>query len=292
MIPPEGGAVNGGARRTRRQGDIFRGVAAPRTIHTRAWYFDDVVDLKKFRAANPHYKVLAQDPLVIELEHDRLAVIAKYGTVVFWNFGADSAKRLRDEVYAFIADRSFDDRLDDQVPIVVGAERDEVLPNEVRLAESDTKALLPRILVVCEAIAQSVALDHLEHVLAETLQKVVTHLETLRTKGRITFRTREITRTIGFAMTTKNEILGNLSLFDKPDTTWESPDLERLYRALHDDTFDLEDRVNALDRKLAFLQDGVETLLNIIQTRRTLWLEMAIVVLIVVEIVLALMGHM
>jgi len=66
------------------------------------------------------------------------------------------------------------------------------------------------------------------------------------------------------------------------------PEVENLYRALYEETFDLNDRVRAVDRKLDFLEENVTLLLDLIQTRTSLGLEMAIVALIVAEIVMAL----
>lgn len=258
-----------------------------RTLSTRAWYFDDTIDLKAFRAANPHYPVLRQDPLVIELERDRYATLAKFGTVVFWNYDPVSARRLRDELYAFIADRSFDDRLEDQVPVTVDAARDEVLPNEVRLVRADEA----RIATVALAMAQSVALDHLERRLHVVLGKLLVHIEALRKHGRVIARTKEVTQTVGFAMSAKHAILTNLTLFDKPEDSWESPEIEALYRALYDETFDLHDRLRAIDRKLDFLEENVTLLLELLQTRTSHRMELAIILLIALDIVLYFVGR-
>lgn len=254
------------------------------TISIRAWYFDDTLDLKKFRAANPHYPILRQDPLVIELERGRFAVLAKFGTVVFWDYDDAAAKRLRDEIYEFIADRSFDDRLEDQVPVVVGAARDEILSNEVRLVRADEA----RISIVALTMAQSVALDHLERKLDEVLGRLLVHIEALRVHGRVMARTKEISQTVGFAMSAKHSILSNLTLFDKPEETWESPEVENLYRALYEETFDLNDRVRAVDRKLDFLEENVTLLLDLVQNRILIGLEAAIVALFILDIVIML----
>lgn len=256
----------------------------PRTVSIRAWYLDDIIDLKKFRAANPHYPVLAQDPLIIELERDRFAVLTKFGGVVLWNYDTTSAGRLRDELYEFTSDRSFDDRLEEQIPVLIGATQDEVQPNAVQLVKAD----ISRIGIVTRAMAQSVALERLEYQLDDALDPIMVHVRILRDRGIFRGKARDINRSVGFAMAAKHSILKNLTLFDKPDETWESPDLEKLYRALYENTFDLTDRVRALDRKLAFLQDAVEMLLDTINTRTDQHLELAIIYLIVFEIVLTL----
>ncbi len=251
-----------------------------RTVSIQAWYFDDTLDLKKFRAANPHYPVLNQDPLILELEKGRYGVLTKFGGVVFWNYDASCARRLRDEIYAFIEDRSFDERLDEQIPVVIGAEQDEVLPNSVRLVKED----LLRVNVTTRVIAQSVALERLEYRLDDILEPLVDLVEDLRDHGGVKETMTRLNKMIGMAMAAKHAIIRNLTLFDKPDEVWESPDLDRLYRQLFDVTFDMTDRLRAMDRKLGYAQEVVTLLLETIHTRRALWLEFTIVMLIVIEI--------
>jgi required for meiotic nuclear division protein 1 len=65
---------------------------------------------------------------------------------------------------------------------------------------------------------------------------------------------------------------------------WDRPDLERLYARLEDE-YELKERVDALNRKLAVVAETANTLADIIDTRRSLRLELIIVVLIALEIV-------
>lgn len=256
------------------------------SINIRAWYFDDTLSLKQFRQKNPHYSYHSQDPLIAELVYGRFAILTKFGSVVFWNYDEASAFQLRDEVYALIEDRSFDEKLVEQIPVTIGAEKDAVFPDAVHLTTAD----FPRIRMVALAIAQSVALDHLERQFDGVLKTLLVDLDKLRESGRVDPSITQMTRRIGFAMSVKHSILSNLTLFEKPEETWQFPDLEKLYHELYEDTFDLEDRVVGLNRKLDFLQDCVATMLDLIQTKKMLFLEAAIVILIVIEIVMALVG--
>jgi hypothetical protein len=69
----------------------------------------------------------------------------------------------------------------------------------------------------------------------------------------------------------------------KPDALWDRHDLERLYARLEDE-YELKERVETLDRKLAVIADTAETLADIIDTRRSLRLEVVVVPLIAIEI--------
>ena len=76
-----------------------------------------------------------------------------------------------------------------------------------------------------------------------------------------------------------------MAIAEKPDALWDRPDLERLYARLEDE-YELKERVDALNRKLAVIAETANTLADIIDTRRSLRLEMIIVLLIAFEIVI------
>ena len=82
-----------------------------------------------------------------------------------------------------------------------------------------------------------------------------------------------------------------LHLLDKPDAVWDDPAMDRIYADLRDE-FDLGDRFDALEIKLRAVQESLELLLDATRDRRLELLEVAIVLLIVLEIVLGLMRLM
>ena len=78
---------------------------------------------------------------------------------------------------------------------------------------------------------------------------------------------------------------GRVAITEKPDALWDRPDLERLYARLEDD-YDLQQRVDTLNPKLAVITETATTLADIIDTQRSLRLELIIVALIALEIVI------
>ena len=73
---------------------------------------------------------------------------------------------------------------------------------------------------------------------------------------------------------------------EKPDVLWERPNLERFYGRLEDE-YELKERANVLTRKLTVISDTAQALADIIDTERSLRLEMIIVLLIAAEIVIS-----
>ena len=67
---------------------------------------------------------------------------------------------------------------------------------------------------------------------------------------------------------------------------WDRQDLDRLYARLEDE-YELKERAEALSRKLAVIADTAEIMTDTIDTRRSLRLEVIIVILIAVELVVA-----
>jgi len=80
-------------------------------------------------------------------------------------------------------------------------------------------------------------------------------------------------------------VSGRVAITEKPDALWDRPDLERLYARLEDE-YELQERVDALNRKLAVISETATTLADIIDTQRSLRLELIIVALIALEIVI------
>jgi uncharacterized Rmd1/YagE family protein len=81
-------------------------------------------------------------------------------------------------------------------------------------------------------------------------------------------------------------VSGRVAVAEKPDVVWDRPDLERLYARLQDE-YELEERAETLARKLAVISKTAELLTDMIDTRRSLRLEIAIVILIAVELIVA-----
>ena len=112
-------------------------------------------------------------------------------------------------------------------------------------------------------------------------------VDRLESRGTVAWQTRPLHRFIGEAISTRTEVLAVLHLLDKPDETWEDPAMDRIYDDLRAE-FDLGDRFTALELKLRSVQESLELLLDVARDRRLVLLEVAIVVLIVVEVVLSL----
>ena len=142
-----------------------------------------------------------------------------------------------------------------------------------------------RAAVVALVVAQSVAIETYERIVVGLFDRTRRLLAQLENRGVVPMRTRKLHRFIGEAVGRRSEVLSTLHRLDKPDATWDDPAMDRIYDDLKAE-FDLGDRFTALESKLRVVQDGLELLLGVARDRRLLWLEVAIVALIGLEIVL------
>jgi uncharacterized Rmd1/YagE family protein len=139
--------------------------------------------------------------------------------------------------------------------------------------------------VIADALAKSVVLARDEREVFSVIDVVEPFVRVLAEQGRTPEGRRAILkqyrpRTAGAAPD-----VGARRGRRKTDTVWERPDLERLYARLQDE-YELKDRADALACKLAIISETATVLTDIIDTKRSLRLEVMIVVLIVFEIII------
>jgi required for meiotic nuclear division protein 1 len=147
--------------------------------------------------------------------------------------------------------------------------------------------------VIAMTVAQSAAMEYYEGIVEEMFVRTDRLVERMEARGTVPFGTRPLHRFIGAAIGVRNEVLSVLHLFDKPDETWEDARIGRIYEELRAE-FDMADRYQALELKLRSIQEALELVLDVARDRRLVLLELAVVLLIVFEIVLALrerVGH-
>jgi uncharacterized Rmd1/YagE family protein len=243
--------------------------------------------------------VLLSDRIdVSNLEHDGVVTTApltyrfgKNGYVTLFRYGVAVLMALTEHEEAEVL-RSLQPRLirpvvpreEEAVLIEVGADKDDqILPG----GPISLKAIAPdRLVVIADALSKSVVLARDEREVAGTFDLVEPFARQLAEKGRMFAGRRAILKQVGNALLVQQRLSGRVAVTEKPDVVWDRHDLDRLYARLEDE-YELKERAEALSRKLAVIADTAEVLTDIIDTRRSLRLELVIVVLIAVELIVA-----
>jgi uncharacterized Rmd1/YagE family protein len=166
---------------------------------------------------------------------------------------------------------------------IVPDKDDQILPGGPMIL----KTLTPdQLIVIADALSKSVVLARDEREVAAVFDLVEPFARQLAEKGRADAGRRAILKHIGNALLVQHRVSGRVAVAEKPDVVWDRQDLERLYARLQDE-YELKERAEALSRKLAVIAETAEVLTDIIDTKRSLRLEIIIVVLIAVELVIA-----
>lgn len=213
----------------------------------------------------------------------KLAILHDFGAAVFFGLDRAASDRLVAHLIARLAPEPHAP-LTEHFLI-------EVRPGAATEVKFD-RAVVPsaRLLdleLVSLLLAQSVVLDYYEEDVGEILQRTQVITSGLAQRGRIPGRVRNLRQFIGSCISTRADVVLSLALFDKPESTWDDAEADRLFRGLRTE-LEIDDRFRAIERKLGMIQDDLVLFVELSQTRSSWRLEMIIVVLILLELLISL----
>lgn len=139
--------------------------------------------------------------------------------------------------------------------------------------------------VIATVLAQSASIDYYDEDAQAILDKLSVMCAEVAREGRPPGRQRGLVRFAGAAMAFQTEIVGAILLLDKPDLTWEDEYADRLHDKLRYH-FEIPERFKALETKLATIRETLNALLEMSSGRRMLFVEVAVMLLIVIEVVM------
>ena len=227
-------------------------------------------------------QVLSNTPLAVRIGRNGLAVVFRYGVVVFIGLSADEEaeflERLQTRTFGKITPYE-----DEWGKIQVAREGDEAIPVGGPILVRDLS--VQRLLIVADALAKSVVLARDERQVANVFDTIEPFARELGREGRTSRNRTDLLKLLGNALLVQHRLSGRVAVSDKPDVLWDRPDLERLYARLEDE-YELSERAETMNRKLSVIADTATTLSDIIDTKRALRLELVVVFLIAFEIVI------
>lgn len=223
---------------------------------------------------------------VANLGDGRWTVVHDFGAVVFFGFDEAARAACIQTILAKQASKEPHPPLLDDYLV-------EVRPDEPPSATFD-RAIVPAldeatVEIIALVLAQSVAMDYYEEDVEEMFARVAALSSRLASEGRLHPRGRELSRFIGRILATRNQIAMTLSLLDAPGVTWEREASDRLHRALRT-TFEIDDRYRTQNHKLGLIQDNLEIIVDLVQSRKATLLEATVIALILFEVVMGLLG--
>jgi len=227
-------------------------------------------------------ETLSTAPLAIRIDKAGIAVLFRYGVVVLIGLTQQQEQNFL-ETLAIRVSGKFD-RYEEEGALIKLADEDE---DQVPVGGPiQVRAMSPeRLLVISDVLAKSVVLAHDERQVTGVFDVIEPFARELATRGKARLNRTGILRLIGNALLVQQRVSGRVAITEKPDALWDRPDLERLYARLEDE-YELRERVDTLNRKLAVIAETANTLADIIDTQRSLRLELIVVGLIAFEIVI------
>jgi required for meiotic nuclear division protein 1 len=237
---------------------------------------------ERINTAGFEKEALSALPLALRAGADGVAILFRYGAVVLFNMSIEEEAAFLERLSPRIGGKQTPPEEEAAAVELMDETQDQVGvggPIQVR------DLSVARLLVVSDVLAKSVVLACDEREVARVFETIEPFVRELASAGKFFRNRRGILRLIGEALLVQHNVSGRVAISDKPDVLWDRPDLERLYARLEDE-YDLIRRVETLNRKLEVVADTADTLADIIDTRRSLRLEVIIVLLIAVEIVI------
>ncbi len=243
-------------------------------------YIGESIDLKRVQESVKQYSYLnREDPLVVKLLKDQYAVLTKFGTVTFWNVPIRLRQQFLNEIRPHVKSKKEHYSYDEDTKVLIGGNTEKVTFEKVYSAHLNVE----KIKIISYVLSQSVALERYEDDIESNLSDFEIVVDNLKTKGKALFSEKKLLKQIGRVFSVKQTTVVHLALFDKPESIWESPDLETLYNRMSSE-YDLKVRFDVLDKKIDYLSDISKTMMGFLTEKRNAFLEIIIIVLIIIEI--------
>ena len=215
----------------------------------------------------------------------RYMVVFKFGSVVFYNVGAQEREECLELTRNFV-----------ESPLAYPMKEDYLVKVSPRLdewakLESDHIVLkrldVNNISVISAVLAQTVALEHYEHKVDAMLEIFSKLNKSTELTGDLNISKKRLFSLVAENNNTLTELITRLGLLGRSDTAWQYAQYNIVWEGLRQD-FELEDRFQDLDYKLNLIQTQVKFYLEILQNRKSDFLEWTIIVLIALEICVSL----
>jgi required for meiotic nuclear division protein 1 len=258
--------------------DAFR-ISEKKSFKGRALLLGERLDLR----AMSETELLARGPLSVSVRGGGIAVLFRYGAVVLFDVSASEQAAFLDQIRSLIV-QPFPEMETEEVDIRIDPEgREGMDVNTVVLQEGT----IERLQILADVLSKSIVLAMYEAKVGRDFDRIEPLALNLEQNARSGRNTRELLSHIGGSLLSEHKMVGRVQMDDKPDMIWERPGLERFYLRMEDE-YEISERYAALERKLELISRTAQTVLELLQNRRSLRVEWYIVILIILEIFLTL----
>jgi len=142
------------------------------------------------------------------------------------------------------------------------------------------------IRIIGSVLGQSIALDHFVRQVDGMVAEFTDLNRGMEKTGTFTMKQEKLFQLVGKANSNLADVILKLGLFERSDIAWKNANYAQIWEYLRDE-YELTQRFGSLDFKLKFVEHNVRYFLEILQNRKSDFLEWLIIILISAEIVIA-----
>ncbi len=219
--------------------------------------------------------------LINRVGDDGYIFIFNHGSVVFWNISEEEQALQLKKLLDLTSIPGLKPRFSETFAVLEQSGPARVEFNRLVIDRLTNE----RREVIASTLAQSTSMEYYESLVEESWSQVDALLTQLRNTGTLGVMPAPINRQIAASLHLRSSVIRVLHLLDKPDLIWEDKVMDEIYGDLRA-MFDLPERFQALEYKLHLIQQTLEVIVDTVRDRRLYWLEVAIVLLILVEILM------
>lgn len=218
--------------------------------------------------------------LQYEIATNQHLFIYSFGVFVFVGIDSRFYKKIIKKFHGALTEPTHREITEDYT-IEDVAEKDSVESAAVKLKVFS----LERISLIAEVLAQSAAIEYFDLKTDEIVGNFEKINLDLERRGHLHIKSREVIRIVGTGNSILQSMISRLSLLDQPDIIWDNAELENLYKTMRS-FYELDNRFKNIQFKIEYIKTTSETLLSLLQHRRSVGLEVIVIVLIAIEIVI------
>ena len=251
------------------------------SLKIKATYLAKGIDLDKAVAKMSEPPIFRQPNRVLyKLGETQYALLYSFGVIVYLGATPEQEAEFKKTVHSAFNEperKIWSDEYEVEV--------DSALPQDaVEFERVRVRELTPdRVDIICRIMAQSVAITQFDIQVGGIIKSFGSGYEGLGRSGRLRVSPRDLLRTIGTNDEILRSIIAELALLNVPQITWTDPSIERLWADLRGN-FEMQDRFERLQFKLNYLNESTKQMLGLIQAHRSFLLEVAVVVLFVIDV--------
>ncbi|XP_023740187.1 protein RETARDED ROOT GROWTH-LIKE [Lactuca sativa] len=142
------------------------------------------------------------------------------------------------------------------------------------------------IRTIGSVLGQSIALDYYVRQVDGMVGEFTDINRGMEKTGTFTMKRKKLFQLVGKANSNLADVILKLGLFERSDIAWKDAKYAQIWEYLRDE-FELTQRFATLDFKLKFVEHNIRFLQEILQNRKSDFLEWVIIVLIVAEILIS-----